>query len=282
MRSLLFVPGDSERKITKALAAQADVVILDLEDSVAPADKPRARGLAAEALSARRSGPKLFVRINSLSSGLTADDVATVLPARPDGIVLPKSNSGVDVVRLGELLIDHEEHETTPILAIATETARSLFHMGTYADAGKRLLGIAWGMEDLATALGAQSNRDDSGEPTEPYRLARTLCLVGARAAGVEPIDAVYANFRDIAGLERQCREAMRDGFTSKMCIHPDQVAVINSAFTPAGEAVARARRIVEAFAASGGAGVISLDGEMLDVPHLKAAKNLLARASSG
>jgi citrate lyase subunit beta/citryl-CoA lyase len=280
MRSLLFVPADSERKIPKALAAEADIVILDLEDSVAPADKPRARGLAAEALSARKSGAKLFVRINSLSSGLAPDDVAAILPARPDGVVLPKSDSALDVVRLGELLIDHEEHERTPILAIVTETARSLFHMGTYAEAGERLVGIAWGMEDLATALGAQSNRDDSGEPTEPYRLARALCLIGARAAGVEPIDAVYANFRDIAGLERQCREAVRDGFTAKMCIHPDQVPVINAAFTPAREAVARARRIIDAFAASGGAGVISIDGEMLDVPHLKAARNLLARAA--
>jgi citrate lyase subunit beta/citryl-CoA lyase len=165
------------------------------------------------------------------------------------------------------------------VIAIATDTASSLFHLGSYGEAGDRLLGLAWGMEDLATALGASANRDDRGEPTDAYRLARTLCLIGARAAGAEPIDAVYANFKDLQGLERQCREAARDGFTAKMCIHPDQVPAINAAFTPSEDALARARRIVEAFAA-GKAGVISLDGEMLDVPHLKAAKNLLARGA--
>jgi citrate lyase subunit beta/citryl-CoA lyase len=276
MRSLLFVPADRERKIPKALAAGADVVILDLEDSVAPADKPKARRLVAEVLGRRAPGPKLFVRVNALSSGLTAEDVAAVLPARPDGVVLPKSESAADVVRLGQLMMDHE-HERTPIVAIVTETATSLFNLGTYGQAGERLLGVAWGLEDLATALGAQSNRDEEGQPTAAFQLARTLCLLGARAAGVEPIDAVYSNFKDIAGLERQCREAARDGFTAKMCIHPDQVPVINAAFTPSMEAMARARRIVEAFAAAGNAGVISLDGEMLDVPHLKAAKKLLA-----
>jgi citrate lyase subunit beta/citryl-CoA lyase len=278
MRSLLFVPAASERKIPKALASGADAVILDLEDSVAPSDKARARGLAAEVLEQRTTGIRMFVRVNALASGLTSDDVAQVLPARPDGIVLPKSESAMDVVRLGELLASHGERERTPIIAIVTETAASLFNLGTYAQAGQRLSGIAWGMEDLATALGAQSNRDENGLATEPYRLARTLCLIGARAAGVEPIDAVYSNFRDVAGLERLCREAARDGFTGKMCIHPDQVAVINAAFTPSSQSIARARRIVDAFAAAGDAGVISLDGEMLDVPHLKAARDLLAR----
>ena len=194
--------------------------------------------------------------------------------------MLPKSESAIDVVRLAELLVSYGEHERTPIIAIVTETAASLFHLDTYGQAGERLLGIAWGMEDLATALGAHSNRDESGNPTGPYRLARTLCLIGARAANVEPIDAVYANFRDANGLERQCREAVRDGFTAKMCIHPDQVAAINAAFTPSSEAIARARRILDAFAEEDNAGVISLDGEMLDVPHLKAARNLLARAA--
>jgi citrate lyase subunit beta/citryl-CoA lyase len=278
MRSLLFVPADSERKIPKALAAGADAVILDLEDSVSLADKPKARQLAAEVLGGTRPPAKLFVRVNALSSGLTADDVAAVLPARPDGLVLPKSESAADVVRLSELLVSQEEHERTPVVAIVTETAASLFNMGTYAKAGERLLAIAWGMEDLATALGAQSNRDDSGEPTPPYQLARTLCLIGARAAGIEPIDAVYANFKDAAGLEKQCREAVRDGFTGKMCIHPDQVPIINAAFTPSPETIARAKRIVDAFTRAGNAGVISLDGEMLDVPHLKAAQSLLAR----
>ncbi len=274
MRSLLFVPADSEKKLPKALGSAADVVILDLEDSVALADKPKARGLAREVLSAPRGRAKLFVRVNDLSSGLTGADLDAVAAAKPDGLLLPKSESGADVKRLIALA-------RLPVLAIATETAASMFNLGTYGNCGPELLGLTWGMEDLAAALGAQSNRDAQGRPTAPYDLARTLCLVGARAAGVEPVDGVHANFRDLAGLEAQCRDAVRDGFTAKMCIHPDQVEVINRIFTPSPEAIAKARRIVEAFAQAGDAGVIGLDGEMLDVPHLKAAKALLARVTS-
>ena len=271
MRSLLFVPADSEKKIPKALASAADVVILDLEDSVALADKPKARSLAREILTSPRSGPKLFVRVNALSSGLVTDDLEAVAAARPDGLLLPKSESGADVKRLVSMA-------RLPVIAIATETAAAMFNLGTYGDCGPELLGLTWGMEDLAAALGAQSNRDTQGRPTAPYDLARTLCLIGARAAGVEPVDGVYANFRDLSGLEAKCRDAVRDGFTAKLCIHPDQVAVINRIFTPSPEAVARAERIVQAFAQAGNAGVIGLDGEMLDVPHLKAAKALLSR----
>ena len=273
MRSLLFVPADSEKKIPKALASEADAVILDLEDSVALADKPKARGLAREILKQPRGPAKLFVRVNALSSGLTADDLAAVAAARPDGLLLPKSESGADVKRLIAMA-------KLPVIAIATETAAAMFNLGTYGDCGPHLLGLTWGMEDLAAALGAQSNRDTEGRPTAPYDLARTLCLIGARAAGVEPIDGVYANFRDLAGLEAQCRDAVRDGFTAKLCIHPDQASIVNRIFTPSPEAIARAERIVQAFAEAGDAGVIGLDGEMLDVPHLKAAKALLARAA--
>lgn len=271
MRSLLFVPADSEKKIPKALASAADVVILDLEDSVALADKPKARSLACDILNSPRSGPKLFVRVNALSSGLVGDDLDSVAAARPDGLLLPKSESGADVKRLIAMA-------KLPVVAIATETAAAMFNLGTYGDCGPELLGLTWGMEDLAAALGAQSNRDAQGRATAPYELARALCLIGARAAGVEPVDGVYANFRDLSGLEAQCHDAVRDGFTAKMCIHPDQVAVINRIFTPSPQAIARAERIVQAFAAAGDAGVIGLDGEMLDVPHLKSAKALLAR----
>ncbi|QIG51579.1 CoA ester lyase [Nordella sp. HKS 07] len=273
MRSFLFVPADSEKKLRKALGGAADAVILDLEDSVALADKPKARALAREVLAAPRGSMKLFVRVNALTTGLTGDDLDAVTAAAPDGLVLPKSESGADVKRLVEMA-------GLPVVAIATETAASLFNLGTYGDCGPELLGLTWGMEDLAAALGAQANRDALGRPTGPYELARTLCLIGARAAGVEPIDAVYANFRDLAGLEVQCHDAVRDGFTAKMCIHPDQIDVVNRIFTPSPEAVARARRIVDAFAQAGDAGVIGLDGEMLDVPHLKAAKALLARVA--
>jgi citrate lyase subunit beta / citryl-CoA lyase len=271
MRSLLFVPADSEKKIPKALASEADIVILDLEDSVALAGKPKARGLAREILSSPRGRAQIFVRVNALASGLIADDLAAVADANPDGLLLPKCESGADVKRLIAMA-------KLPVIAIATETAGSMFNLGTYGECGPHLVGLTWGMEDLAAALGAQSNRDVQGRPTAPYDLARTLCLIGARAAGVEPIDCVHANFRDLAGLETQCRDAVHDGFTAKLCIHPDQVAIINRIFTPSPEALARAERIVKAFAEAGDAGVIGLDGEMLDVPHLKAAKALLAR----
>lgn len=273
MRSLLFVPADSEKKVPKALASPADVVILDLEDSVSLADKPKARALARDILSSPRGQAKLFVRVNALTSGLLADDLAALAASRPDGLMLPKSESGADVKRLIAMA-------GLPVIAIATETAAAMFNLGTYGDCGPHLFGLTWGMEDLAAALGAQTNRDAQGRPTAPYDLARTLCLIGARAAGVEPIDGVHANFRDLTGLEAQCRDAVRDGFTAKLCIHPDQVEIVNRVFTPSPEAVARAERIVKAFADAGDAGVIGLDGEMLDVPHLKAAKALLARNS--
>jgi citrate lyase subunit beta / citryl-CoA lyase len=244
MRSLLFVPADSEKKLPKALAAGADVVILDLEDSVALADKAKARGHAREVLTSPRRNAKLFVRVNALGSGFIADDMAAIVEAKPDGLLLPKSESGADVKRLIAMA-------GLPVIAIATETAAAMFNLGTYGDCGPHLLGLTWGMEDLAAALGAQSNRDAEGRPTAPYHLA---------------------------GLETQCRDAVRDGFTAKLCIHPDQVEVINRIFTPSPEAIARAQRIVKAFAEADNAGVIGLDGEMLDVPHLKAAQALLAR----
>jgi citrate lyase subunit beta/citryl-CoA lyase len=199
------------------------------------------------------------------------------MSSRPDGIVLPKSESALAVNDLHRLIMAVAPgDDITPVIAIVTETAASLFHMETYTEAHPRLHGLTWGMEDLATALGARSNRDETGTPTAPYALARTLCLIAARAAGVAPIDAVYANFRDLSGLETQCGEAARDGFTGKMCIHPDQVGPINQAFTPSAEALADARRVVDAFAAAGNPGVLSLDGRMLDAPHLKAAQALL------
>jgi citrate lyase subunit beta/citryl-CoA lyase len=278
MRSLLFVPADSERKIPKALTAGADIVILDLEDSVAAAAKPAARALAAEVLRSNPQSP-LYVRVNALDTGLTLADLQAVLPAAPKGLILPKSESAAAVNALHALIMMVAPgDEVTPVIAIATETAKSIFHMGSYIDAHPRLEGLNWGMEDLAAALGAQANRDEQGAPTEPYRLARTLTLFAARAAGVAPIDAVYANFRDHDGLVKQCRDAARDGFTAKMCIHPDQVGPINEAFTPSPEAIARARSIVSAFAKAGNPGVLAVDGEMLDAPHLKAAQALLRR----
>jgi citrate lyase subunit beta/citryl-CoA lyase len=273
LRSLLFVPADSERKIARAMASEADVVILDLEDSVALAQKDDARLRAAEVLE-RRGGKKVFLRINSLTSGLADADIEAALHGRPDGIVLPKTRSGRDVLRLAGVI-----GGALPLIAIATETASSLLDMGSYSATGANLLGLAWGGEDLSVDLGAERNRDSEGRYTDPYRLARTLCLLGARAANVEPIDAVHTAYRDLEGLEVEARAAARDGFTAKLAIHPDQVLVINRIFTPTERDVDRARRIVGAFAAAGNPGVIGLDGEMLDVPHLRRAERVLARA---
>jgi citrate lyase subunit beta / citryl-CoA lyase len=282
MRSLLFVPADSERKISRALGAGADVVILDLEDSVAAANKPAARRLAAEVLtSQRRRQPMMIVRLNALGSGLMEADLEAVMPAGPDGLMQPKTHGAEDVKALAALIgSDGAGSGGLAIIAIATETAGALFGIESYGEAVPPLAGLTWGAEDLSSDLGAQASRDDAGRLTDPYRLARTLCLIGARAAGVEPIDTVYVNYRDGQGLEAECRAAARDGFTAKMAIHPDQVEPINRAFTPPPDAVARARRIVEAFNASGDGGVVGLDGEMLDRPHLVRAEQLLVRAA--
>jgi citrate lyase subunit beta/citryl-CoA lyase len=280
MRSLLFVPADQPRKIPKAFAAGADAVILDLEDSVAPDAKVAARAAAREVLSGDRPC-KTYVRVNALGTGLTLSDVEAALPLKPDGLVLPKSESADSVNQLASLcMLVGPGEAVPPIIAIATETAASLFHMASYSNAHPALQALNWGMEDLAASLGAKTNRDDMGEPTAPYQLARTLCLIGARAAGAKPIDAVYANFRDHDGLAKQCREAARDGFTAKMCIHPDQIGPVNAAFMPSSEEIARAQAIVSAFQKAGNPGVLSWNGEMLDAPHLKAAQALLRRAA--
>ena len=275
MRSLLFVPGDDTRKLAKAMHSGADALILDLEDSVAPDAKARARQIASAFLKEARATPRrprLFVRINALDSTL------------PDGVMLPKARMGADVQHLGaKLAVREAEHAlpdgATTILAIATETAGSLFGMSTYAGASRRLLGLAWGAEDLSAALGAETNRLPDGAYAAPYQLARTLTLLAARAAEVEPIDTVFTQFRDDAGLRAECAAARRDGFTCKLAIHPGQVTAINEAFTPSPEAVAEARSVLAAFAAAPGAGVVALDGRMLDRPHLLRAQRLLARA---
>ncbi|GGH25741.1 citryl-CoA lyase [Alsobacter metallidurans] len=287
MRSLLFVPGDSARKLDKALASGADALILDLEDSVASDRKAAARETAlaflreATAVAAR---PRLFVRINALDTGLADEDLDGVMAGGPDGVFLPKTISGSDVQHLAAKLAVREAENGqqdggVAIVAIATETARSIFNMGSYAGASHRLAGLTWGAEDLSADLGAETSRDQNGVYADPYRLARTLTLFAANAAEVAPIDTVFTNFRDEAGLRAECEAARRDGFTAKMAIHPGQVSTINEVFTPSAAAVARARRIVDLFDAYPGAGVIGLDGEMLDRPHLRRALRTLDRA---
>jgi citrate lyase subunit beta/citryl-CoA lyase len=286
MRSLLFVPGDSPRKLDKGMASGADALILDLEDSIAPAGKAAARETTAaflrEALSAAER-PRLYVRINGLDTGLTDNDLGAVMPARPDGILLPKAEGGASVTHLDAKLTAREamhdiDEGATAILALTTETAKALFLAGSYAGSSARLAGVTWGAEDLSAELGAEANRDADGNFLDPYRLARTLCLAAAAAARVQAIDTVYVDFRNEAGLRRECEEARRDGFTAKLAIHPEQVAAINAVFTPTAAAIAQAQAVVDAFAAAPGAGVVGIGGVMYDRPHLAKAKLLLAR----
>jgi citrate lyase subunit beta/citryl-CoA lyase len=286
LRSLLFVPGDDVRKLGKAVSSGADALILDLEDSVAPANKGAARRSALAFLREHRDAaerPRLYVRINALDTPFCEGDLDVVMTAGPDGVVLPKAGGGVDVALLGSRLAVREALHGLPdggtrIVAIATETAAAVFGLGTYAKSGARLEALAWGAEDLAADIGATASRQGTAW-TEPFRMVRSLCLFGAAAAGVAAIDTVHTDFRDLHGLKQECAAAARDGFSGKLAIHPAQVPVINDAFTPGPEAIAEAERVVAAFAASAGGGVTSLDGRMLDRPHLKAAERLLARA---
>ncbi|MBX3488307.1 CoA ester lyase [Parvibaculum sp.] len=280
MRSFLFVPADSEKKLAKGAGAGADALIVDLEDSVALSNKEAARKSAVAYLkTADRTGPKLVLRINALDTPFWEADLEAVVPAKPDMIVVPKTISGACVKKVGDR-IDRLGGGDIGIGCVATETAASLFTLGTYAGSHPRLAFLTWGAEDLAAALGARDNKDEQGNYTGPYRLARTLTLLGAVAAGVAPIDGIYKDFRDEAGLEAEARAAIRDGFTGKMAIHPAQVAIINAVFTPGEADLAHARAVIEAFEKAGDVGVVALDGVMLDIPHLKQAKALLSRAA--
>lgn len=285
-RSLLFVPGDSDRKIAKIAACEADLVILDLEDSVAPDQKAAARQRVREYLvsATQRHAPELWVRINPLATPEAMEDLLVILHGQPDGIVQPKVHSADDVIALGQHLADFERRHAlqladTKILPIATETPQALFNLDSYGRCGARLYGLTWGAEDLSTAVGATDNKEADGRWTQPYQWVRSLCLFGASAAGVPAIDTLYADFRDLAGLQASCTQARRDGFAGKLAIHPDQVAVINECFTPSAVEIAHARRVVDLFAQNPGVAALALDGRMLDIPHLHQAQKILARA---
>jgi citrate lyase subunit beta/citryl-CoA lyase len=289
MRSLLFVPADSAKKLDKAMTSGADALIVDLEDSVALDGKARARDSAAAFLRdaiAATPRPYILVRVNGLQTGLIDADLDAVAPAKPDAIMLPKAEGGVAVMHADAKLAVREAVSGLPdghikILPIATETAAALFVAGTFAGASTRLNGLTWGAEDLSAELGAHANRDAQGRFLDPYRLARVLCLAGAAAAQVPALDTVYVDFRDGEGFRRECEEACRDGFVGKMAIHPAQVPIINEVFTPSPEALARAQAIVDAFAADPGAGVVGIGGVMYDRPHLARAERLLAGATT-
>ncbi len=276
LRSLLFVPGDRPDRMEKAMGAGADALILDLEDAVAPAARPEARNAVAQFLAAHQ-GSRLWVRVNPLDSPECGRDLQAVLPAHPDGIVLPKAEGGASVADLSHRLAERG-NATARIIAIATETAAAMFQLGTFGG-HNRLAALTWGAEDLPAAVGAVTSREPDGSFTPPYELARSLCLFGAAAAAVAPIETVYPAFRDLDGLEASAGRARRDGFTGMLAIHPDQVPVINAAFTPTAAEIAHARSVVAAFEASPGAGALSLDGRMIDRPHLVQAQRILAAA---
>ena len=283
LRSLLFVPGDSEKKLAKSTSTAADALILDLEDSVAPERTTLARVMVAEFLRAHpnRTQQQLWVRINPLQTPEALADLVAVMPARPDGIMLPKPLNGLYAQQLDHYLSALETREglalgSTRIIPVATEVPGALFDLQSYAGASSRLQGLTWGAEDLATAVGASSNRDASGEFTFTYKLARSLCLLASAHAQIQAIDTLSVDFKDMQALALDVQQARREGFSGKLAIHPDQVEVINQGFTPSAHDISHAQRIVDAFAQAHGAGAVQLDGKMVDKPHLTQALRLL------
>lgn len=289
LRSLLFVPADSERKLVKGLGSAADVLILDLEDAVAEARKVGARASAAEfiavnALQLEARQAHIFVRINPLDSGLAMGDLASVVIPGLAGIMLPKTNSAADVLRLGHCLDALEARAgvgagSVLILPVATETAQAMLNMQSFCTPLPRLAAVTWGAEDLSAAIGAEANRDEDGQYSPLYALAGSLCLCAAAAAGVPAIETIHADFRDATALAATSRASRRRGFRGRMAIHPDQVAIINQAYSPSAAELAHAQRIVDAFAANPDAGALNLDGAMIDKPHLTQALRTLGRA---
>ena len=284
IRSWLFAPGDSERKMTKALDGPADVVLLDLEDAVLAENKPLARQLVRDFLLAnadRRS--RIWVRVNPLDGPHTLDDLAAVMPAGPGGIMLPKVYGRADVEKLDHCLSALEvangiEEGSTPVIVLITETAEAMFHTGDYKGA-PRVVALTWGAEDLADSIGAQSNKDESGAYTFTYELARSMTVLGAATAGVTAIETISADFRDLEALRQRATRVRRDGFKGMMAIHPAQVDVINDAFTPSEQEIAEAQEIADIFAANPGVGAIGWKGGMLDRPYLSRAQQLLKLA---
>lgn len=286
LRSMLFIPGDSAKKLGKADSSNADAIILDLEDSVIPARKKTAREMVSAFLGERdreHRSSELWVRINPLGGPEAMADLAAIVPGVPDGIMLPKADGPEDVRSLSDQLDALEADAGVAagcikVLPIATETPIAPFRLADYATAGlSRLVGLTWGAEDLSSALGASTSRDGNGEWAFTYKLVRSLTLLAASAADVQAIETVYTSFRDSDGLAKSCREARAEGFNGRLAIHPDQVDVINRAFLPSAEEADLAKRILAAFAAEPGAGAVGIDGTMYDLPHLNQARNTLA-----
>ncbi len=288
IRSWLFVPGDSERKLAKGRANSADALILDLEDAVSDDRQDQARAMTCAFLNDNpdRSQQKLWVRVNPLDHDFALPDLAAVMPGAPDGIVLPKVYSAAEVNRLADFLLALEAREgldlgSTKILSVATETAASLLTFHTYLDnVTDRLKALTWGGEDLAAALGASDNQHPtSGDYDDPYLYAKSMCLATSRAINAQPVGCVWVNFRDLEGLENDCLRDRRTGFIGKIAIHPDQSDIINRAFTPSNDEIAYSQKVVDLFEQNPGMGTVGLNGKMLDMPHLKQARNVLELA---
>lgn len=285
MRSWLFAPGDSQKKIEKAASGSADIVLFDLEDAVAEEEKPKARELVSAFLKTQSAEARrrLWVRVNPLDGPHTLADLAAIMPGAPGGIMLPKARGRHDTEVLDHYLSALEvangiEQGTTKVLVLVTETAEGMLNTGVYKDA-PRVIALSWGAEDLADDLGASENRNPDGSYGFTYELARSMCLLGAAAAGVAAIETIQGDFKDLDGLRRRAEKVRRDGYRGMLAIHPAQVDVINDAFTPSEEELAAAQEIVDLFAANPGVGTIGYKGAMLDRPHLARAKNLLAQA---
>lgn len=286
LRSMLFVPADSERKLAKAADGPADALILDLEDAVADSRKALARSMAAEFVTARKdqAGPALFVRINPLTTDWALGDLASVCVPGLAGIVLPKVRTVADITRLAHGLDVLEAKMgmaagTVKIVTVATETPEAMLQMHGYASGAcglQRLAGVTWGAEDLSAAIGAISNREPDGAYSPLYSWANSLCLAAAAAAQVPAIDTLFADFKDEAGLAQACRASRNRGFRGRIAIHPAQVETINASYSPSQEELAHAQRIVDAFAANPEAGALSIDGAMVDKPHLTQARRTL------
>ncbi|HEX3651315.1 MAG TPA: CoA ester lyase [Rhizomicrobium sp.] len=281
LRSLLFVPADSEKKLAKARGSAADALILDLEDSVAAENRAKARAMVRELLTDKHS-QSIWVRINPLGSDDFIRDVEALVASQPAGFVVPKPDGPHVLNVIDAHILTRESLAELPaggikLLPVATETPAAVLSLGDYRSPPPRLAALTWGAEDLAAALGAAGNRDEHGEFLLTFKIARALCLMAAKAAGVDAIETLHANFRDTEGLARAARAAQREGFSGMLAIHPDQVETINAAFTPLQADVENARKVVDAF--ESGAGVASLEGRMLDQPHLKQAKHVLALA---
>jgi citrate lyase subunit beta/citryl-CoA lyase len=283
-RSWLFAPGDSGKKMEKAAAGSADIVLIDLEDAVADSEKPTARTMVLDFLKSQQSGhERLWVRVNPLDGPHTLADLVAVMPGRPGGIMLPKACGRPDVERLDHYLSALEaangiEQGATKVIVLATETAAAMFTTGDYAGA-PRVVALTWGAEDLAASIGASENYTPDGAYSFTFELARSLCLLGAAAAGVAPIDTIQGDFRDLDGLRKRAEMVRRSGYRGMLAIHPAQVDVINEAFAPNADELAAAQEIVDLFAANPGVGAIGYKGGMLDRPYLARAQQLLKLA---